>query len=48
MPIALSDFDLVEIYDHGTAADAEQAFNTLCRRHKAFVIRVAMRYVSDH
>jgi RNA polymerase sigma-70 factor (ECF subfamily) len=46
--MALSDFDLVEICNHGTAADAEQAFNTLYQRHKAYVIRVAMRYVSDH
>lgn len=46
--MAPSDFDLVEICNHGNAADAERAFNTLYQRHRNYVIRVALRYVNDH
>ena len=44
----LSDDDLVAICNDGGAADAAAAFNTLYRRHKDYVLRVAMRFLGDH
>ncbi len=40
---------LVELCNHGCAADAEAAFATLYHRHKDYVHRLAMRYThGDH
>ena len=44
----LSDDDLVAICNDGDSSDAAAAFNTLYRRHKDYVIRVAMRFLDDH
>ena len=38
------DLRLVELCNHGTAAEAEAAFATLYHRHKDYVMRLAMRY----
>ena len=46
--MAISDVELVEICNHGDVTEAERAFNTLYQRHKSYVIRVALRYVSDN
>ena len=43
-----SDEQLVDACNHGSAAEAHAAFETLYRRHKDFVMRVAMRYVRDN
>jgi RNA polymerase sigma-70 factor (ECF subfamily) len=42
------DLHLVEICNHGDARDAANAFETLYKRHKDFVIRVALRFVPDN
>lgn len=42
-----SDAELVRLCTEGAAALAEQAFTTLYGRHRRYVLRVAMRYVSD-
>lgn len=44
----VSDKTLLEVCNNGSAAEAERAFTTLYKRHKHFVLRVAMRYVRDH
>lgn len=46
--MAISDNDLVETCNHGGATAAAQAFGTLYQRHKAYVVRVALRYVTDN
>jgi len=43
-----SDADLVDVCNHGDAREATRAFETLYNRHKNYVIRVALRFVSDH
>lgn len=43
-----SDQDLVRVCNSGNAADAARAFETIYRRHKDYVIRVALRFVRDH
>ena len=47
-PDRLSDADLVDVCNHGDARDGAAAFETLYRRHKDFVLRVALRYVNDN
>ena len=42
-----SDQELVRLCNHGNAADAARAFETLYTRHKDYVIRVALRFVRD-
>ncbi len=42
------DAHLVDICNHGDARDAADAFETLYKRHKDFVIRVALRFVPDN
>jgi len=44
----LDDADLVELCNKGSRARAEAAFNTLYKRHKAFVLRVAQQYSADN
>ena len=39
---------LVDICNHGDAREAERAFETLYKRHKAFVLRVALRFAPDN
>lgn len=43
-----SDRDLVATCNQGDAAAATKAFEILYRRHKDYVIRVALRYVPDN
>lgn len=43
-----TDAELVEACNSGTAREATRAFETLYQRHKAYVVRVAMRFVPDH
>lgn len=42
-----SDEALVRLCNEGGAAEAEQAFEALYRRHKEYVVRVALRFVPD-
>lgn len=42
------DARLVDICNHGDARDAADAFETLYKRHKDFVIRVALRFAPDN
>lgn len=43
-----SDQELVRLCNDGSAGEAEAAFGALYRRHKDFVLRVALRYVKDN
>lgn len=43
-----SDQDLIAVCNDGDAEDAAAAFNVLYRRHKDYVVRIAMRFVHDH
>ena len=43
-----SDDELVRLCNEGGAAEAERAFESLYKRHKDYVIRVALRYVRDN
>jgi RNA polymerase sigma-70 factor (ECF subfamily) len=43
-----SDQELIRLCNHGNATDATRAFEALYKRHKAYVIRVALRFVRDH
>ena len=43
----LSDAELVEICNSGRRRDAIEAFDSLYRRHRDYVTRVALRYSSD-
>ena len=43
----LSDEELVEVCNCGSAEEAERAFETLYRRHRDYVLRVALRFVRD-
>ncbi len=43
-----NDKTLIDICNHGDRRDAEQAFETLYKRHKAFVLRVALRFAPDN
>ncbi len=43
-----SDEELVRACNEGSAADASRAFEILYRRHKDFVLRVALRFVDDN
>jgi RNA polymerase sigma-70 factor (ECF subfamily) len=43
-----SDGELVRLCNAGSAAEAEQAFEALYKRHKDYVIRVALRIVRNH
>jgi len=45
---ARSDAELVEACNRGSGDEAVVAFNTLYRRHKDFVLRVALRLTADH
>lgn len=42
-----SDAELVDTCNHGDAAQAIRAFETLYRRHKDYVFRIAFRYTRD-
>ncbi len=42
-----SDTDLVQLCNKGDAGEATRAFETLYKRHKDYVIRVALRFVPD-
>ena len=42
-----SDADLIGACNHGSPAHAKAAFEELYRRHKEFVLRVALRIVGD-
>ncbi len=42
-----SDYQLIELCNSGSTAEATDAFNALYLRHKDYVIRVARRYVAD-
>src|SRR5690606_12876501 len=42
-----SDNELVETCNHGGARDAAAAFAVLYRRHRDFVLRVALRFVAE-
>ena len=44
---SLSDLKLVEICNSGRRRDAIEAFDSLYRRHRDYVTRVALRYSSD-
>ena len=44
---SLSDTALVEICNSGPRADATEAFDSLYRRHRNYVTRVALRFCSD-
>jgi RNA polymerase sigma-70 factor (ECF subfamily) len=39
---------LIDICNHGDAREAERAFETLYKRHKGFVLRVALRFAPDN
>jgi RNA polymerase sigma-70 factor, ECF subfamily len=43
-----SDEELVRLCNVGNAAEAARAFEALYRRHKDYVVRVALRFVRDH
>lgn len=43
-----SDEELVRLCNDGSAAEAERAFEALYKRHKDYVIRVALRFVRDN
>jgi len=43
-----SDADLVRICNQGDAAAATRAFEVLYKRHKNYVVRVALRFVPDN
>jgi len=43
-----SDKDLVAICNHGDEREAARAFEALYRRHKDYVLRIALRYVDDN
>ena len=43
-----SDNELVEICNQGDAVEASRAFETLYRRHKDYVLRIARRFVHDN
>ncbi len=42
-----SDDSLVEVCNQGGAEDAEKAIETLFKRHREYVLRVAVRFVHD-
>ena len=42
-----SDEQLIELCNHGDRTEATEAFESLYRRHKDYVLRVAYRYVAD-
>ena len=42
-----SDAELVDLCNTGDRSDAVEAFETLYKRHKDYVLRVAFRYVRD-
>lgn len=42
-----SDEELVEVCSRGSAEDAARAFEVLYRRHRDYVLRIAMRYSHD-
>jgi len=42
-----SDEELVEVCNRGDAAEALAAFSSLYRRHRDYVLRVALRYTRD-
>ncbi len=42
-----SDAELVEVCNQGSAQAAEKAFETLYKRHREYVLRVALRFVHD-
>ena len=44
----LSDAELVELCNSGSRAQATGAFDSLYKRHKSFVVRVAQQYCSDN
>lgn len=46
--MAPGDEQLVDICNHGDAMEAEAAFARLYEKHKSFVLRVALRYVSSN
>lgn len=43
-----SDEALVRVCNEGSARQATRAFDTLYGRHKAYVLRVARRFIDDH
>jgi RNA polymerase sigma-70 factor (ECF subfamily) len=43
-----SDLELVRLCNEGSAAEAERAFESLYKRHKDYVTRVARRFVRDN
>ena len=43
-----SDEELVQVCNHGNAIETTRAFETLYKRHKEYVVRVALRFVKDH
>ena len=43
-----SDADLVHVCNYGDSREAARAFEALYDRHKNYVIRVALRFSSDH
>ena len=43
-----SDQQLIEVCNSGSSSEASRAFETLYRRHKDFVLRVALRYCHNH
>ncbi len=43
-----SDQELVRLCNHGNAADAARAFEAIYKRHKDYVVRVALRFARDH
>jgi len=46
--LRLSDHELIVLCNDSDADDAALAFNTLYRRYKDYVVRVAMRFSHDH
>jgi RNA polymerase sigma-70 factor (ECF subfamily) len=46
-PDRRSDLELVQLCNEGSARDAERAFEAIYKRHKDYVVRVALRYVRD-
>ena len=43
-----TDRQLVEVCNNGGRKDATKAFETLYRRHKDYVLRIAFRFSNDH
>ena len=43
-----SDKALIDACNHGDAREATRAFETLYRRHKDYIVRVALRFVPDN